>query len=33
VWKKILAADPGHLDAKRSLSQAEVELVALQKKK
>jgi tetratricopeptide (TPR) repeat protein len=33
IWKKILAADPGHLDARRSLSQAEVELAALQKKK
>lgn len=33
IWKKILEADPGHLDARRSLSQAEVELVALQKKK
>ena len=33
IWKKILAVDPGHLDAQRSLSQAEVELSALQKHK
>ena len=33
IWKKILAVEPGHLDAQRSLSQAEVELVALQKHK
>lgn len=33
IWKKILESDPGHLDARRSLSQAEVELAALQKKK
>jgi tetratricopeptide (TPR) repeat protein len=33
IWKKVLAQDPGHLDARRSLSQAELELSALQKHK
>jgi tetratricopeptide (TPR) repeat protein len=31
TWKKVLAADAGQLDARRSLSQAELELVALKK--
>lgn len=33
IWKKILAEDPGNLDARRSLSQAQLELAALEKKK
>ena len=31
-WKKVLEADPGHLDARRSLAQAELELSALKKR-
>lgn len=31
-WKKVLEADPGHLDARRSLTQAELELTALKKR-
>lgn len=31
-WKKVLEADPGHLDARRSLTQAELELAALKKR-
>jgi tetratricopeptide (TPR) repeat protein len=33
IWKKVLAADPGHLDSRRSLAQAELELTALKKRK
>jgi tetratricopeptide (TPR) repeat protein len=33
TWKKVLAADPGHLDSRRSLAQAELELTALKKRK
>ena len=32
AWKKVLEADPGNLDARRSLAQAELELTALKKR-
>ena len=32
TWKKVLAQDPEHLDAKRSLARAELELDALKKR-
>ncbi|HTB35264.1 MAG TPA: hypothetical protein VK842_10400, partial [bacterium] len=32
TWKSVLAADPGNLDARRSLAQAELELAALKKR-